>query len=168
MIPMTTTNSTAIGRRLPPQRMVTAGNPLVRALLRSPLHGALDRSLLVLHIVGRRTGRRYDIPVSYAALDGALVSVTQHRWRANLRGGADLEATHHGRTTPMHAVLDEDPASVGATLHRLVDVLGPKAAQRMTGLELNRDREVSTAELEAAAREYDLATVTLTPTAAEA
>ena len=64
--------TTTISRHLPPQRLVNAGNPVVRAVLGSPLHGALDRALLVLHVVGRRTGRRYDIPVAYAELGDSL------------------------------------------------------------------------------------------------
>jgi deazaflavin-dependent oxidoreductase (nitroreductase family) len=153
--------TTTIKRRLPPQRLITAGNPVVRAVLGSPLHGALDRALLVLHVVGRRTGRHYDIPVSYAELDGSLVVVTQHRWRANLRAGADVEVTLRGHRRLMHARLDEDPASVSATLERLVGRLGPRTVQQLTGLELSHDVDVTRTDLEAAARAYGLATVTL-------
>lgn len=37
---------------IPPQRLIDLGNPLVRAVLRSPLHPALDHAVLILHIVG--------------------------------------------------------------------------------------------------------------------
>jgi len=53
--------TSAVTRRTPPQRFADAMNPVVRAVLRSPLHLAVDRSLLMLHVSGRRTGRRYDI-----------------------------------------------------------------------------------------------------------
>ena len=89
--------STAVSRRIPPQWIINAINPLVRAMARSRLHPMMDDAVLVLHVVGRRTGRRYDIPVGYLAVDGRLVVVTQHAWRANLRGGISVEVTHAGR-----------------------------------------------------------------------
>jgi F420H(2)-dependent quinone reductase len=100
----------AVSRRIPPQPLIDLLNPLVRGVLQSPLHAALDGALLVLHITGRKTGRRYDIPVGYIDLDQQLIVVTQHAWRVNLRGGADIEVTHHGRRQAMHTDLDEDPS----------------------------------------------------------
>ena len=102
----------AVSRRIPPQPLIDLLNPLVRGVLQSPLHAALDGALLVLHITGRKTGRRYDIPVGYIDLDQQLIVVTQHAWRVNLRGGADIEVTHRGRRQAMHTDLDEDPSSV--------------------------------------------------------
>ena len=54
-----------VKRSVPPPTLVKVGNPLVRMLLGSPLHGMLDDSFLVLHLTGRKTGRRYEIPVGY-------------------------------------------------------------------------------------------------------
>ena len=99
--------TSTVKRSVPPPALVKMGNPLVRILLGSPLHGVLDGSFLVLHLVGRKTGRRYDIPVGYVDMEGRLAVVTVARWRVNLRGGADVEVTRHGRLRPMHALLDE-------------------------------------------------------------
>jgi len=55
--------TSTVKRSVPPPALVKMGNPLVRMLLGSPLHGVLDDSFLVLHLTGRKTGRRYDIPV---------------------------------------------------------------------------------------------------------
>jgi hypothetical protein len=158
VIPMTT----AISRSIPPQRLINMMNPLVRALLRSPLHVAVDNALLILHITGRRTGRRYDIPVGYVELDGRLIVTTQHTWRSNLRGGADVAVTHAGRRRPMHADLDEQPASVAATLRAVIERIGWRAARRQIGLTIKAGRTPTPTELERAVREYHLATVTLT------
>ena len=57
--------TTAVSRSIPPQRLINLVNPVVRVVLQSPLHGAVDNALLLLHIVGRKTGHRYDIPVGY-------------------------------------------------------------------------------------------------------
>jgi hypothetical protein len=79
--------TTAVGRSIPPQRLITLVNPVVRAELQSPLHRTLDSALLVLHITSRKTGRRYDIPLSHVGIDGRLIVITQRTWRVNARGG---------------------------------------------------------------------------------
>jgi hypothetical protein len=151
-----------ITRTIPPQRLVNGVNPAVRAFLRSPLHGAVDDSLLMLHVTGRRTGRRYDIPVGYLPLDGRFLVVTQHSWRANLRGGADLDVTHHGSRQRMHADLDENPDSVASVLRPVIEQIGRQAARRRLGLQIAVDRTPTQAELAAAVQEFDLATIILT------
>ena len=41
-------------------------NPLVRAVLGSPLRRILSRKLLLIALRGRRTGRLHTLPVGYA------------------------------------------------------------------------------------------------------
>jgi hypothetical protein len=147
----------------PPPVLVKLGNPVVRRLLGSPLHRLLDGSLLVLHLTGRKTGRRYDIPVGYVDMEGKLSVVTVARWRVNLRGGADVEVTLRGRLRPMHAVLDEDPASVAVSYHAMIDRIGWKKAQRQLGISLPGSREPTLLELKDAAGEYGWSVITLTP-----
>lgn len=53
----------------PPLRLLRVANPFVRAVLRSPAHPLLSGSLVLLEYEGRRTGRRFRIPVM-AAADG--------------------------------------------------------------------------------------------------
>jgi hypothetical protein len=60
----------------PPLRLLRLGNPVVRAVLGSRAHRLLSGRLLVLDYRGRRTGRRYRIPLRYAETDaGELVAV---------------------------------------------------------------------------------------------
>ena len=67
--------TSTVKRCVPPPTLVKMGNPLVRMLLGSPLHGVLDDSFLVLHLTGHKTGRRYDIPVGYVDMEGRLTVV---------------------------------------------------------------------------------------------
>jgi carbon monoxide dehydrogenase subunit G len=46
-------------------RWTTRLNPAVAWLLRSPLHALVDRGLMLITVTGRRTGKRYTIPVGY-------------------------------------------------------------------------------------------------------
>jgi hypothetical protein len=50
-------------------------NPVVRLLLRSPLHRLLSGSLVILSYQGRKSGRWYSLPCMYARDSQALYIV---------------------------------------------------------------------------------------------
>ena len=76
-----TTTGTGRPRQRPPvsarlrSRLV---NPVACRVLRSPAHRLLSRSLLLLEYTGRRSGRRYRLPVGYAADGDRLVVAVGH------------------------------------------------------------------------------------------
>ena len=76
------------------------GNPFVRALLRSRLHGLLSGSLLLVTYSGRRSGRTFTIPVLYAEAGSELVVYVgrsrEKVWWRNLRGGAPVRVRLRG------------------------------------------------------------------------
>jgi hypothetical protein len=51
-------------------------NPVMRLLLRSPVGGSMRKQFMVLRFTGRKTGRRYDIPVTAHRLGGELYALT--------------------------------------------------------------------------------------------
>ena len=155
--------TSAIERKVPPSILIKISNPVVRLLLRSPLHGPLDSAVLLLHVTGRKSGRRYVIPVNYVDIGGRLTVVTIAPWRVNLRGGADVEVTLRGRTRPMHALLTEDPAAVAVSYQTLITHLGWDKAGRQLGISVPGGRPPTVLELKDAAREYGWSVITLTP-----
>ncbi len=155
--------TSAVRRSVPPPGLTKMANPVVSLLLRSPLHGLLDSSVLLLHVTGRKTGRRYDIPVGYAEAGGRLTVVTIAPWRVNLRGGADVEVTLRGCRRPMHALLTEDPAAVAVAYQDAIGRLGWDKARRHLGLSTRDGRPPTVLELKDAAREYGWSAITLTP-----
>ena len=96
----------------PPRSVLRVVNPVVSALLRSPLHRLLSREYMLLTVTGRKTGRSYTIPVGRHEFDGAFVVYAAGGWRLNLRGGADVRLTLDGHERTGHAELEEDPARV--------------------------------------------------------
>jgi len=70
-------------------RLLRLVNPLVRAVLRSPLHPLLSGSLAVLDYRGRRSGRLFAIPVLYAEHEEAFVVLAatpeRKRWWRTFR-----------------------------------------------------------------------------------
>jgi deazaflavin-dependent oxidoreductase (nitroreductase family) len=147
--------------------LINLANPPVRILARSPAHRLLDRTTLVLHVTGRRTGRRYDLPVSFVKVGEEFFVVTQHRWRVNLRGGADLEITHAGRRRAAHAEVDEAPAAVARGLSAVIAEIGWPGARHLLGLRTSHGAAPSKAELEAWAARDSLAVVRITPSAVQ-
>ncbi|MDG1399742.1 MAG: nitroreductase/quinone reductase family protein [Candidatus Binatia bacterium] len=86
-------------------------NPVMRALLRSPLHGIASGSIGILHFKGRRTGRSLDTPLSFMREGETiwLLSATTTRWWMNFRGADALpvEMEIAGKYYPGHARLFE-------------------------------------------------------------
>ena len=121
-----------------------------RALLRSRL-GEKMEGLSILTITGRKTGRRYAVPVSVVDLDGSPIVLTASPWRVNLRGGADVEVRAGRVTRLMQAELVEDPERVAEAYERLLPTVGAEHSKRL-GLVLAGDRLPTHAELVEAIR----------------
>jgi hypothetical protein len=121
-------------------------NPLMRRLI---ARGRFGHQLLLLHYVGRRSGRRFDVPAGYSVIDGVVSVLTNSGWRHNFAGGRDIEVTMHGRRRPAYAVL-VDPQEVTDVYERLIDELGIKQARRRLGLRFNVDRVPTRSELQEA------------------
>jgi deazaflavin-dependent oxidoreductase (nitroreductase family) len=74
-------------------------NPLITALLHSPLHGLLSNGYMLITVTGRKTGRTYTTPVNYGRAGDTLTcfSKRDRTWWRNLRGGAPVTVWLRGR-----------------------------------------------------------------------
>lgn len=108
--------SPAVAHQAPvplPIRILRRLKPLVVGLLRSPVHGLLSREILVLSWTGRRSGRRFELPLSYVPHAGALYLCTRpdgSTWWRHLRPAARVALVLAGRRVAADAVL-VDPTS---------------------------------------------------------
>lgn len=85
-------------------------NRLVRGLLRAPLLSRLaGRRLVTLYVVGRKSGRRYAVPVAYTRLDGSLLVGSPFAWARNLRTGepVDIRLAGKRRRAQVRVLTDE-------------------------------------------------------------
>jgi hypothetical protein len=117
----------------PPAPLVKTFNAVLRALLPSPLGRGIGEFML-LAFPGRRTGRRYRVPVTAHRDDAGLYVLTPAAWRLNFTGGAAADVTFVGRTTPVHGVLLDDEAVVVRTYLDRMTELGLRGAARQIGL----------------------------------
>ena len=86
-------------------------NWIVRGLLRVPLLSrAVGKRLITLYVVGRKSGRRYTVPVAYTLHEGAVLIGTPFGWGRNLRTGVPVEVRFKGRrrTADVRVRTDED------------------------------------------------------------
>jgi len=91
-------------------RVLRRMQPLIAALLASPLHGLLSGDVLLMTWTGRKSGRRYTLPLSYVEQGGQLYLCTRpegSQWWRNLKGGADVELTLRGRRVAAVATILE-------------------------------------------------------------
>lgn len=74
-------------------------NPIVIWLLRSPLHGLMGNSTMLITFAGRKSGKTYITPVNYVWDDHTLlvVSPRDRLWWRNLRGGAPVTVYVRGQ-----------------------------------------------------------------------
>ena len=137
----------------PPKSAIRYFNPVIRALLRSPLHPLLDaQGLMLLTFTGRRTGRRFTIPVGYHELADGMWVLTGSQWRFNLRGGAPVVVRLRGADRPGRGTLVDDPDEVARVHLATLERVGLKSARRV-GLELRDPRMPTLDEMRAATRE---------------
>ena len=144
--------------------MLRAVNPALRFLLRTPVLGSAGKSMMVLSFTGRKSGRRYSVPVSAHRIDHDLYALAGAPWRLNFRGGANAEVLHAGKTTTMHGELIEDPPAVAALSRRSAEQYGVKTAQRMMGLKFRDQRLPTIEEFTEAAKANHLGAIRFTPT----
>ncbi len=90
-------------------------NAFVKILLRSPLHNLVSHGMMLITYTGRKSGREYSVPVSYAIDDdGALLTTSFKKrvWWRNLRGGAAVMLRLEGQNVPAEAEVVEAETAV--------------------------------------------------------
>jgi deazaflavin-dependent oxidoreductase (nitroreductase family) len=105
---MSAPTSTVRAQTLPLQALV---NRVVRAILRAPLLCRVaGKHLITVHLVGRKTGQRYRVPVAYIRHNGSLLVGTQFSWVRNLHTAEPVKIRLLGklRTADVQVLTDEN------------------------------------------------------------
>ena len=88
-------------------------NRVMRGMLATPLLSrAVGSRLVTLYIVGRKSGRRYTIPVAYTRDKDDVLIGTPFGWGRNLRTGEPVEIRLKGRRRTADVVVYSDEAGV--------------------------------------------------------
>ena len=132
---MSETGTPTTTRREPPRWLLTILNPVVKTILRSPLHGMLSGRAMLLRFAGRKTGKLYAIPVGYAQAGNTLLSGTGGRWSKNLRGGQRVMLRLRGEErSGMAEVVDDEEEMIAS--YKTIMAVSPGYG-RATGIGLD-------------------------------
>jgi hypothetical protein len=125
-------------------------NPLVHALLRSPIHGIASANLCVFHYTGRRSGRRFTTPLSFMREDSMVRLLSSHntRWWNNfLDGPVDVEIDIERKTYRAKAqTLVEDSPEYREGIRTFLSAV-PRDA-RVYGIKLDGNRRPCEQDIE--------------------
>ena len=72
-------------------------NQTMKFILRSPMHGVVSKSILLISFTGRKSGKTYTTPVSYSQTGDQVRIFTHADWWKNLRSGAPVTLRLRGR-----------------------------------------------------------------------
>jgi len=108
------------------------GNDFMTWVLRSPFHGMLSNGMMLITMMGHKTGKTYTTPVGYYVEDDHLWVLTsrERKWWRNLQGGAKVQLLLKRKPAEGMADVELDEKSVEA---RMAEYLGhvPQAAKPM-------------------------------------
>jgi deazaflavin-dependent oxidoreductase (nitroreductase family) len=92
-------------------------NRMMKFILRSPLHGMVSNSVLLITFTGRKSGNSYTTPVDYSQHDNQVYVFSHANWWKNLTGGAPVTLRLRGKDVQgMAEPVAEDKQAVAAGL----------------------------------------------------
>jgi hypothetical protein len=130
-------------------------------LLRTPLHGVLSGSTLLITFTTRKSGRTITTPVNYVRVgdDLLITSQRQRTWWRSLRSGNKVILRLQGRDVHAWAEAVEEPAAVAEGLGEYLGAM-PGVAKYFN-VRLDADGNPLAGDLIAAARERVVVRVNL-------
>jgi deazaflavin-dependent oxidoreductase (nitroreductase family) len=110
------------------QRVMRIVNVPMRTVLGMPFPTPLGGNLMLISYTGRKTGKAYRQPVSYARDGDVLLTPGGGRWTLNLRDGRPVRLRLRGRDVSARPELVTDPAEVERLLGAIARE-NPRAAK---------------------------------------
>jgi deazaflavin-dependent oxidoreductase (nitroreductase family) len=109
-------------------------NPLMKWMLRSPLHFFVSSSYMLITVIGRKSGKQYTTPVQYRRDGSTLTVITSavYSWWRNLRGGAEVQLWLRGKALNGTAEIFEETDAVVAAFQHVYPKATPQQVAQMT------------------------------------
>ena len=120
-------------------------NPVVKKILRSPLHGFLSQNTLLLEFTGRKSGRKLSTPVSYHSSDGIAHCFTRKSfvWWKNLNSGEAVYVTIKGERHLVNPEVEAENSEIkGQALRHFLRAVPRDAPHSGVALDTNGDPNV--------------------------
>jgi hypothetical protein len=127
-------------------------NPIVRLILKSPIHFLISNQILLFRVVGRRSKRIFEIPASFAHINDSLVCVTlrENLWWKNFKDIETQEIYFKGKKINKNISINfTDNAFVRDKLKELIEHNPIDAF--FAGVKLDKNKVPNSADLDKAA-----------------
>lgn len=135
-------------------------NPIVKILLRSPMHRVMSHNTVLLEFTGHKSGRSLSTPVSYVMRGNRIQCFTSHPWWRNLRQGHEVTLVLRGqRKKGIPSVTVNEPEAIAAALAPFLIAVPRDAPHAQVAMDAQGQPD--SADIERAARRLVLITVTL-------
>jgi deazaflavin-dependent oxidoreductase (nitroreductase family) len=96
-------------------------NKTMKFVLRSPMHGLVSKTVLLITFTGRKSGKTYTTPVSYSQHNDQVYIFSHAAWWKNLRTGAPVTFRIQGRDlqglAEQPVAEDKHAVAAGLTAH---------------------------------------------------
>ena len=125
-------------------------NRFVRWLLGSPVHWVMSGKLMVVEVVGRRTGARYSVPTAYADRGDQVLAASSGTWVRNLAPDRPVVLVHRGRRRTRVPRIVTDREAAGQVAADLFP--GNPVLRRNMQVPLDREGRVDAERLDRALR----------------
>ena len=114
-------------------------NPIMRGLLRSPLHFFVSKNMMLMTYTGRKSGKSYTTPMNYLEIGDVFYTISSRErvWWRNLRGGAQVTLRLEGKDIPAWAESIEEKDQVASNLLQYLKT-APQLARYMN-VRINSD-----------------------------
>ncbi len=136
-----------------PEPLFLIINPVIRFLLRSPMHAPMSESLMLITFTGRTSGRSYTTPVRYVRVGDTVRCFTspETQWWRNLRSESEVVLRIEGVDTRYRALaIHEDADTIREALRHYLELFPQDAAYH--DIRLNPDKSLVAEDLDRAAR----------------
>lgn len=118
-------------RQQGPKWMFKVLNPMMKLILKSPLHGGLSKRVMIISFTGQKSGKKYSTPVAYVQQADRVIVVTYSHWRNNFKKPAPVQMRIQGKNINGIAVLVSEPEKTREILITLENTNGKEVMKRM-------------------------------------
>lgn len=96
-------------------------NPFMVWLLQSPLHFFVSKRIMLISVIGRKSGKVYTTPVEYGLENDTAYVITgqNYAWWKNLRGGGQAKLVVQGKPLVGKAQISDDAQMVLDTFRKI-------------------------------------------------
>ena len=114
-------------------------NPMMIWLLKSPFHGMVSKSMMLVTVTGRKSGKMISTPTNYLRDGNSLwvISWRDRKWWRNLRGDAVVQVLLAGKKVDGCGQVIENEKDVAQSLFDYYK----KVPQYATYVEIGLDKE---------------------------